>query len=425
MVEILNENNCISEDSLPEFIKEIRIEDYDYELADERVAKYPIDKRDDSKLLLYDGSNISQTLFRNLDKFIKAGSLLVFNNTKVIHARILFKKGTGAEIEVFCLEPSYPSDYALAFQQRDCCTWGCIVGHLKRWKTDKLIKSFVYDGNVFQLSAEKKKVKGESVIVEFNWNAPIPFAEVLEISGRIPIPPYLNRNSEISDDINYQTVYSKIEGSVAAPTAGLHFTNEMLNQLANKHIHTTELTLHVGAGTFKPVSKNQISDHMMHTEHFEVSLQTLENLLSHSENIIAVGTTSVRTIESLYWLGVKLILHPKTVDKEMHISQWEVYQLTKSLPSVDVLNALIEFMALKKITALKASTQILIVPGYKFKIIKGMVTNFHQPKSTLLLLIAAFTNSKWKDIYNYALENNFRFLSYGDSSLLFNQNTTV
>jgi S-adenosylmethionine:tRNA ribosyltransferase-isomerase len=422
---MLSSNKPITKNPIPEFVNNIRIEDYDYELPDEKIAKYPLAKRDESKLLLFNGINISEHVFRNLHSFIKPGSLLVFNNTKVIHARIMFRKETGAEIEVFCLEPSDPSDYAMAFQQKESCTWDCIVGHLKRWKTGALIKPFDYDGKTYHLSANIIEKDGESVVVKFTWDAPIAFAEVLEISGRIPIPPYLNRSSESSDNVSYQTVYSKIEGSVAAPTAGLHFTQEVLRQLNEKQIFTTELTLHVGAGTFKPVSKSLISEHEMHTEHFEVTRQTLESLLSHPESIIAVGTTSVRTIESLYWLGAKLSIKTISVEKEMHISQWEVYKVNVAISPNEALTALIDFMDSENIKVLKASTQIIIVPGYSFKLVKGIITNFHQPKSTLLLLIAAFIGSRWKGIYEYALENNFRFLSYGDSSLLFNQNATV
>lgn len=392
----------------------IKIEDYTYDLPDHRIAKYPINKRDESKLLVYNKGSVAKDEFKHIDQYIDSNTTCVFNNTKVIQARLHFFKETGAKIEIFCLEPIEPSDYVLAFQQTEAITWKCIVGNLKKWKEQDLEKIITIDNSEITLTAKKKGSEGNSQIIEFSWNnSGVTFSEILENIGATPIPPYLNRESESIDKDRYQTVYSKLKGSVAAPTAGLHFTKKVLEKLQSQNITLEEVTLHVGAGTFTPVKSETIDEHQMHTEHFVVTKKTIQNLLN-SEQIIAVGTTSVRTIESLHWLGVKLKLHNKL---DSHISQWEAYQLPE-YSKKESLEALENHMNENNLNALHASTQIMIFPGYKFKLVDILVTNFHQPKSTLLLLIAAFIGEDWKKVYDFALENDFRFLSYGDSSIL-------
>ncbi|MCG8410527.1 MAG: S-adenosylmethionine:tRNA ribosyltransferase-isomerase [Bacteroidales bacterium] len=393
----------------------IRIEDYNYELADEKIAKYPLQERDKSQLLIYNKGELSKDSFFNIDKYIDSDTSLVFNNTKVIQARLEFFKETGAKIEIFCLEPIEPADYNLAFQETHKIKWKCIVGNSKKWKSGCLKKSVSVKGLDIEIKATRIVNDGNSNIIEFSWdNNTVSFSEILENSGLTPIPPYLNRDSEDIDKDRYQTVYSKQKGSVAAPTAGLHFTNNVLTRLQSKNISTQEVTLHVGAGTFKPVKSETIDEHEMHTEHFIINKQTVINLLN-SKKIIAVGTTSVRTIESVYWLGVKLILN-KQLDK--HITQWEAYKLENGFTKQESLQAIIDYMEQNDIDQINASTQIMIFPGYNFKIIDALITNFHQPKSTLLLLIGAFIGDNWKEVYKYALDNSFRFLSYGDSSIL-------
>ncbi len=392
----------------------IKIEDYIYDLPEDRIAKYPLNQRDSSKLLIYNKGKISKDFFANINRYADFNSTFVFNNTKVIQARLKFFKETGAQIEIFCLEPVDPSDYVLAFQQTKKVAWKCIVGNLKKWK-DKILKKVITVGNdKVELNATKRNQDGNAQIIEFTWNNnKFTFSEILENIGVTPIPPYLNRESESVDKDRYQTIYSKLKGSVAAPTAGLHFTDEVLNKLKNKNIHIEEVTLHVGAGTFKPVKSETIDEHEMHTEHFVVKKSTIENLLK-SEKIVVVGTTSVRTIESLYWMGVKLIENKILYS---HITQWEVYELP-NLSKQESLNALLNYMNENSIDEIDASTQIMIFPGYKFKLVDVLITNFHQPKSTLLLLIAAFIGDDWEKVYDYALNNDFRFLSYGDSSIL-------
>ncbi len=395
--------------------RNIRIEDYSYQLPDERIAKYPLTERDQSQLLVYKNGEVSKNLFSYVDDYIESNSTLVFNNTKVIQARLKFAKSTGAQIEIFCLEPIEPSDYVLAFQQTERITWKCIVGNLKKWKTGDLIQKINIQGSEIELKAAKKESAGNSQLIEFTWNGSgITFSEILESIGNTPIPPYLNRDSESIDKDRYQTIYSKQKGSVAAPTAGLHFTQRVLDKLKSKHVCIEEVTLHVGAGTFKPVKSETIDEHEMHTEHFVVTKDNLENLI-RSKNIITVGTTSVRTIESLYWLGVKLIENG-TLDA--HISQWEAYELPNSISKNEALQALVDYLHKRNLHHLHASTQIMIFPGYSFKLVNKLITNFHQPKSTLLLLIAAFIGKDWKKVYDFALNNDFRFLSYGDSSIL-------
>jgi len=393
----------------------IRIELYDYQLPDERIAKYPLEQRDKSKLLIYNKGNIGSNTFSEIDYYIPENSTLVFNNTKVIQARLKFYKETGAQIEIFCLEPIEPSDYALAFEQTEKVTWKCIVGNLKKWKTEDLKSRIRINDYEIEIVATKKGAVGNTQIIEFKWNNnKVSFSEILENVGVTPIPPYLNRESENIDKERYQTVYSKLKGSVAAPTAGLHFTNPVLGKLKEKNIKLEEITLHVGAGTFTPVKSNTVDEHEMHTEHFVVKKETIKQLLD-AERIVAVGTTSVRTIESLYWMGVKLISLNKL---DIHIKQWEPYELKVGIYKKEALQALLNYMNQNDIKQLEASTQIMIVPGYTFKMVDILITNFHQPKSTLLLLIAAFIGDNWKNVYRYALENEFRFLSYGDSSVL-------
>lgn len=392
----------------------IKIEDFTYDLPDHRIAKYPLDKRDESKLLVYNKGSLAKDVFKNIEQHIDSNTTCVFNNTKVIQARLHFYKETGAKIEIFCLEPIAPSDYVLAFQQTESITWKCIVGNLKKWKDNDLEKIITIDNTEITLTAKKKGSEGNSQIIEFSWNnSEITFSEILETIGATPIPPYLNRESESIDKDRYQTVYSKLKGSVAAPTAGLHFTQDVLEKLQSKSVTLEEVTLHVGAGTFTPVKSETIDEHQMHTEHFVVTKKTIQNLLK-SKQIVAVGTTSVRTIESMHWLGVKLKVH-NTFDSR--ISQWEAYQLP-DYSKKDSLEALLNYMIENDLNELNASTQIMIFPGYPFKLVDILITNFHQPKSTLLLLIAAFIGEDWKKVYDFALENDFRFLSYGDSSIL-------
>ncbi len=393
----------------------IRIEDYSYELPDNRIAKYPLEQRDQSQLLVYNKGEISKDKFTNIDQYIDSQITCVFNNTKVIQARLKFYKETGAQIEIFCLEPIEPSDYVLAFQQTERITWKCIVGNLKKWKDQDLKKVISIKNTDIELIASKVLSQGNTQIIEFTWNnSDFTFSEILENIGATPIPPYLKRESETIDKDRYQTVYSKLKGSVAAPTAGLHFTENVLKKLHAKQINTEEVTLHVGAGTFTPVKSETIDEHEMHTEHFVVRKENIENLIN-SEKIVAVGTTSVRTIESIYWLGVKILTN---TDFNPHISQWEAYKLKGNINKKEALKALLDYMQRNSITELHASTQIMIFPGYKFRIVDLLITNFHQPNSTLLLLIAAFIGDNWKKVYDFALSNDFRFLSYGDSSIL-------
>lgn len=396
--------------------KQIKISDFTYDLPDQRIAKHPLENRDLSKLLVYKNGLISESVFENLPSEISEGVTMVFNNTKVIQARLIFHKETGARIEVFCLEPLQPADYGLAFQACGSSSWKCIVGNARKWKTGVLKMPFFVDDQEYCLSAEKQEVLEGAQEILFSWNHPsLSFSEVLEQTGKIPIPPYLNRDTEATDLVRYQTVYSKYEGSVAAPTAGLHFTDDVFSRLKAKNIRREELTLHVGAGTFKPVKSEQIGDHEMHTEHIQVTQHSLQRISKNFQQIIAVGTTSVRSLESLYWMGVKIL----TKQENPHLlEQWEAYQLPATYSVQDSYQAICNYMEQNDLTLFNAATQIIIAPGYTFKVISGLVTNFHQPKSTLLLLISALVGDNWKRIYQYALDNNFRFLSYGDSSLL-------
>ena len=399
--------------------EQIRIEEFNYPLPDERIAKFPLTKRDESKLLVYRNGKIDEAVFKQLSDYLPQGSMLVYNNTRVIQARMLFQKETGAQIEVFCLEPVIPHDYALVFQQTESCSWLCLVGNLKKWKEGALHKTIRMDDKEVVLSAERIKTTGDSHLVRFSWNNPqVTFAELLDAAGILPIPPYLHRETRESDLQTYQTVYSKIKGSVAAPTAGLHFTPEVLAGLDAKGFTREEVTLHVGAGTFKPVKSEVIGDHEMHTEFISVRRSAIENIRTNLGRIIAVGTTSVRTLESLYYMGRTLVNNPDATSEELVVTQWTPYHDTEEVPAHEALTALLNYLDRNQTDTLLSATQIMIAPGYEFKIVKGIITNFHQPKSTLLLLISAFVNGNWKSIYNYALDNDFRFLSYGDSSLL-------
>ena len=399
--------------------KHIRICDYNYPLPDERIAKYPLAERDHSKLLVYRHGEISESVFTSLPDYIPSGSLMVFNNTRVIQARLHFRKQTGALIEVFCLEPAAPHDYGLNFQQTERVSWYCMIGNLKKWKEGALTKEMTVKGHDIVLTAQRGECHGTSHEVEFAWNdSEVTFADILEVFGELPIPPYLNRETQESDKKTYQTVYSKIKGSVAAPTAGLHFTPAVLDHLRQNGVDLEEVTLHVGAGTFKPVKSEEIEGHEMHTEYISVSLHNIEKLLEHHGEAIAVGTTSVRTLESLYHIGVTLASHPDASAEELHVKQWQPYETETSLTPVEALTNIRDYLVRNHMEALHTSTQIIIAPGYEYKIVKKIVTNFHQPQSTLLLLVSAFLKGNWRPIYDFALANGFRFLSYGDSSLL-------
>lgn len=399
--------------------KHIKINDYNYPLPDERIAKFPLAQRDQSKLLIYNQGAVSESVFHKLPDYIEPGTLMIFNNTKVIQARLHFRKETGALIEIFCLEPIQPNDYVLNFQQTRHSAWLCMVGNLKKWKEGALTKEMEVKGHTIRLTATRGENRGTSHWIDFTWdNEQITFADILEVFGELPIPPYLNRETQESDKKTYQTVYSKIKGSVAAPTAGLHFTETVLDNLRNKGVDLEEVTLHVGAGTFKPVKSEEIEGHEMHTEYISVHRQTIEKLLAHPGKVLAVGTTSVRTLESLYYIGTTLLAHPDASQEELHVRQWTPYELKDEPDATTALTAILEYMQRNQLDALHTSTQIIIAPGYIYKIVNRIITNFHQPQSTLLLLVSAFVKGDWRKIYDYALAHDFRFLSYGDSSLL-------
>lgn len=403
-------------------VQQIKIEDFDYPLPDERIAKYPLEPRDSSHLLLYRNGAISQTHFNQLADHLPQEAFLIFNNTKVIQARLRFSKPTGAEIEIFCLEPSVPHDYSLIFLTNSRCRWWCMVGNLKRWKEEPLVRIIELNGRQIAVKAERVGGEGQTQEVEFSWNNPsVSFAELLEKMGELPIPPYLNRKTEKRDEESYQTIYSKIKGSVAAPTAGLHFTPEAFSSLRSKGIGWGELTLHVGAGTFRPVKSETMAGHEMHAETFTVPLLLLKKLLEKRRSIVAVGTTSVRTLESLYWIGVEIMHEQPTEPRSFFVKQWTPYQTESHtvLPTAEEsLQAMINYLEETHQSELNGATQIIIAPGYRFRLIKAIITNFHQPRSTLLLLISTYLKGDWHRVYDYALENDFRFLSYGDSSLL-------
>lgn len=399
--------------------RHIHISDYNYPLPDGRIAKFPLTQRDHSKLLVYRHGDISEDTFFNLPSYLPEGALMLFNNTKVIQARLHFRKETGALIEVFLLEPASPADYEQMFQTRDACQWHCLVGNLKKWKSGKLQRTFDVAGNTVTLYAEYIEEERTCHRIRLSWdNTDVSFAEILDAAGELPIPPYLNRDTQESDKTTYQTVYSKIKGSVAAPTAGLHFTEAVLADIDRHGIERDELTLHVGAGTFKPVKSEEIEGHEMHTEYISVHRDTIQRLIAHNAEAIAVGTTSVRTLESLYFMGLKAMANPDISEDELHVNQWEPYDTNTSVSPLEALRALDQYLARHNRSTLHSSTQIIIAPGYDYKIVKMLVTNFHQPQSTLLLLVSAFVKGDWRRIYDYALAHDFRFLSYGDSNLI-------
>ena len=400
-----------------DMIPVIRIEDYSYELPEERIAKYPLAERDSSKLLIYRDGAIRDSVFRDIPGELPAGSIMVFNDTKVVPARLFFRRPTGAHIEIFCLEPDTPAEYDRNFAATDCCRWKCVIGNAKRWKDDPL--SFDSGENeaatALQLKASLVSRDGQTGVVEFSWSGGAPFSKVLELCGQVPIPPYLNRKTEDIDLERYQTMYAKFRGSVAAPTAGLHFTQRVLDDIRAKGIDTEEVCLHVGAGTFLPVKSSLISEHPMHREPFVVKRGFLEDLRKGGRPVVAVGTTSVRTLESLYFAGVQCIENGHPDD----IGQWMPYEKDYGYTLEEALDAVIGYLDSQGLDELKIGTRIIIVPGYRFRVVDILVTNFHQPKSTLLLLISAFVDGDWRKIYDYALSHDFRFLSYGDSSVLF------
>ena len=420
-------------------MEKILIEEYNYPLPDERIAKYPLANRDQSKLLIYRDGKVSEDQFYHIGEYLSADSLLIYNNTRVIQARLEFHKqsedGTqGARIEIFCLEPLLPHDYQLSLGSTSGCTWKCMIGNAKKWKSGALsLPVQLPSGEEITLSAEKGEQTGNTFAVRFWWNTPasnlsplasnlnISFAEILDAVGELPIPPYLNRKTEESDKTTYQTVYSRIKGSVAAPTAGLHFTDNVLNGLRQKGIQTAEVTLHVGAGTFQPVKVADANQHTMHTEIIAVPRETIATLMANLGHIVAVGTTSMRTLESLYFIGEELCAGfrmPDSEDTTLSVAQFAPYQQEHTLSTREALQALLDYLDNTQQDTLHAETQIMIKPGYQFRVVDQLITNFHQPKSTLLLLVSAFVGGDWHTIYDYALSHNFRFLSYGDSSIL-------
>ena len=397
-------------------LKNIRIDDYDYPLPDERIAKFPMEQRDHSKLLCLKGNNITEHHFYDLPSLLPSGALLCFNDTKVIHARLFFRKETGAVIEVFCLEP-HNMPVVQAFEQRECCTWTCFIGNNKKWKGGPLSLTVRLGATEITLTATRREAVGNAWIVDFEWTGGQSFAEVIEAAGVIPLPPYLHREAEASDATRYQTVYAHHDGSVAAPTAGLHFTAAVFDALKAKGFETEYITLHVGAGTFKPVSTETIGEHEMHVEPVHVTADNLQRLIAHATKpIVAVGTTTVRTLESLYWFGVQLEQNPNL--DHMHVHQWDPYGIsTVDISFSKAYENILHWMERHGTDHLDGATQLMIAPGYTYKVINGLVTNFHQPKSTLLLLVSALIGDRWHECYGYALDHGFRFLSYGDSCL--------
>ncbi|MBA4196401.1 MAG: S-adenosylmethionine tRNA ribosyltransferase [Chitinophaga sp.] len=403
--------------------KEIRIADFTYELPDERIAKYPLQPRDSSKLLIYKDEAIAETVFKSIAEHLPENTFLIFNNTKVVEARILFEKNTGSIIEIFCLEPSEVySDITTAMLQQHKVQWKCLVGGAKKWKEKSLIKKVTYNESELILRATIIQKYNDYFLIEFEWDNTLSFAEVLHAAGVIPLPPYLNRKAEAVDASTYQTIYAKHDGSVAAPTAGLHFTQAIFKSLEQKNISVNNITLHVGAGTFMPVKSETLQGHEMHSEFIDVSINFIQQLLKaiqQKQKIVCVGTTSIRTVETLYWMGVKIENEKWKIENgEIVIQQWDAYELNNSVTIETALQSLINWMQQNNRQQLITKTQIIITPAYQLKIVDGIITNFHQPQSTLLLLISAFVEDDWKKIYKYALANNFRFLSYGDSSLL-------
>ena len=394
----------------------ITIADYDYPLPDERIAKFPLERRDQSKLLLYRHGEIGESLFHNIGDYLPPDTLLLFNDTRVIHARLFFRKPTGSTIEVFCLEP-HQMPVAQAFEQRERCTWLCFVGNNKKWKEGPLERTAEIGGQAVTLTATRHEAVGNAWVVELRWTGGFSLAEIIDTMGVIPLPPYLNREAEKEDNDRYQTVYAHQEGSVAAPTAGLHFTPELLDSLRARGVETDFITLHVGAGTFKPVSSETIGEHEMHVEQIEIARGNIQRVLDHlGRPVIPVGTTTVRTLESVYWFGVRLQENP-TLDA-MHVGQWDPYSLEeRPVDTATAYRNVLQWMDRHGIDTLHGDTRLMIAPGYKYHVVSGLVTNFHQPKSTLLLLVSALVGDAWRDCYRYALDHGFRFLSYGDSCL--------
>ena len=399
--------------------KNLSIHDYTYDLPEDRIAKFPLPERDASKLLIYDGSKITQDIFKNLHQHLPSNALLIFNDSKVIEARLLFQKITGGVIEIFCLEPfDRYSDITNAMMQKDTVRWQCLIGGASKWKHGQVLeKKIKKDHQEIILRAKYIDKTDESFVIEFSWSGSLSFAEMLHSAGAVPLPPYLGRQPEEMDRERYQTIYAHREGSVAAPTAGLHFTGHLLEEIRDKNINMDFVTLHVGAGTFKPVKTPIMATHQMHSEFINIGRTTIENILRHIQgNIISIGTTSLRTIESMYWLGVKLKIHGGT---DLHLKQWEPYELEKhDLSAEAAIKTLLDFMSKKNMERLVSQTQIMIAPSYRVRLANALVTNFHQPQSTLLLLVAALVGDDWRKIYNFALRNHFRFLSYGDGCLL-------
>lgn len=399
-------------------LPDIRIEDFTYELPDDRIAKYPLKYRDSSQLLSYKDGNIDKRSFSGISELIPDDSLMIFNDTKVVPARLHFQRPTGAHIEIFCLEPVQPEEYVSMFAVTGSCRWKCIVGNIKRWKNDTLtLYNPMADRRIEEMGLKADLIErvGETSVIEFSWDIDAPFSQVLEVCGTVPIPPYLNRNTEDVDLERYQTLYARYRGSVAAPTAGLHFTENVLESIRNKGVVTDTVCLHVGAGTFLPVKSSLVAEHTMHREPFVVTLELLERLIERKGKVVAVGTTSVRTLESLYYAGVSCIEKGRPED----VGQWDPYSREYDYPTDEALKAIIGYLKDNGLKELKIGTRIIIVPGFRFRLVDILVTNFHQPQSTLLLLISAFVDGDWRRIYDFALANDFRFLSYGDSSILF------
>ena len=405
-------------------IRALRIADYDYDLPDERIAKHPLAEREQCKLIYYKGGKIEERRFWEVPSLLPEGSTLIYNNTRVINARLRFRKETGSTIEIFCLEPVLPRDYEQIFQTTGHCVWQCLVGNSKRWKQGALTQAVTIEGREVTLAATRGEQRGNAWEIAFDWDGgqsgeQITFADVLDAIGEIPIPPYLNRGTEASDSTDYQTVYSHIDGSVAAPTAGLHFTDEVLAECDRQGITRREITLHVGAGTFQPVKSEHIGDHPMHYEFISVERQVIEDILHATGPIIAVGTTSVRTLESLYYIGQILESNPDADEEALTVTQWMPYTTPCEISTAKALQNIIDYLDRHHADTYMGSTQLMIAPGFEYRIVSGMITNFHQPQSTLLLLVAAFVgNNQWRGIYDYAMAHDFRFLSYGDAQLL-------
>ena len=398
-------------------IPDIHIEDYAYPLPDERIAKYPLPRRDASKLLHYRAGEVSETRFSQLPDLLPEAALLVYNDTRVVPARLHFQRPTGGHVEIFCLEPIDPAEYNLSFASTQTCTWKCVLGNAKRWKAGPIrLYNPAQDAAVerMDLSAELLEREGQTGIVKFCWKDASAFSSVLELCGSIPIPPYLNRSSEPLDAERYQTTYARVRGSVAAPTAGLHFTPELLQRILQRGMAVESVCLHVGAGTFLPVKTSAVADHPMHREPFSVPLSLLKTLCREERPVVAVGTTSVRTLESLYYAGVQCIETGRPGD----VGQWEPYLREYPWSTREALEALVGYLEAQGLPELRIGTRIIIVPGFRFRIVSRLVTNFHQSESTLILLVSAFVGGDWRTIYDYALAHDFRFLSYGDSSLL-------